>query len=132
MTSRIMPHFQLYRCLEDSCIDYLALTPLGGPHATIQFVGKFEGESVLWTATIFALKSPQTGPDVNVRVKNKDKQYIDIALKNGSGVERDVEIGLPISSVDESTILKTMTMLRQYKNLHRGRHEYRGLHKDSY
>jgi len=121
---------QLYRCLSDSCIDYLALSPLDEAQVKIQFTGHFEGNPVLWSATIIALMAPEARPDVNARAKNRENQYINIKFESCGSILREVEVGLPVNSVDESTILKTMTMLRQFKNLRRGRYEYQGLYKD--
>ena len=121
---------QLYRCLADSCIDYLALSPLDETQVKIQFTGHFEGNPVLWTATIIALKAPEIRSDANARANTKENQYINITLDKCGSTLREVEVGLPVNSVDESTILKTMTMLRQFKNLRRGRYEYKGLYKD--
>ena len=121
---------QLYRCIADSCIDYLALSPLGETQVKIQFTGNFEGNPVLWTATIIALNALESRPGNNARAKNKENQYINITLENCGSILREIEVGLPVNSIDESTILKTMTMLRQYKNLRRGRYKYKGLYKD--
>jgi hypothetical protein len=37
---------------------------------------------------------------------------------------RKIEIGLNLPKIDETTILKTIIMVRQYKRLSHGRHDY--------
>ena len=38
--------------------------------------------------------------------------------------QRSIEVALPLACIDEPAISKTIVMIRQYRRLHEGRHEY--------
>jgi hypothetical protein len=99
-------------------VEYLAHSPVGESRAVVEFTGSFEGHPVLWQATIVALNAASSSPV---------DQYITVDLELDAAPR--VEIGLPVAIVSEPTILKAITMLRHYKNLRRGRHEFQGIRK---
>jgi len=106
--------------LTHSCIDYIAETLLGESNATVQFVGMFADQQVIWNAKIIALNaSPQVLAN----------QYIDVSDNKKEGVIIPVEIGLFVDVIDEPTVFKVIMMLRQYKNLRSGKHEFFGINK---
>jgi len=127
-----MQYSQLYNQITNSCIDYLALSPLGENHARVQFTGQFEQQPVVWEATIIGLSVPAQAPMGSTkqsRANDKATQYIEITHVSRGSPIRQVEIGLLVAVIDEATVLKTMIMLRQYKNLRNGRYSFQGLHK---
>jgi len=78
-------------------------------YIVITFDGRFENTKLLWRATIRALGMGR-------------RSYIDVTdISQGQG---NVEVGLPVDKIDVPTIKKTIVMMRQYKNLRLGRHEF--------
>lgn len=111
----------LYQRLTQSSIEYIAHSILGGTQAQIEFSGQFEGQPTIWNATVSALKAE---PD------SQEPQYIDVKQPNHSNsLSLNVEIGLQVSRIDEPTVLMAIKMIRQYKNLRRGRHEFLAANK---
>lgn len=85
----------------------------------IKFKGPFQGKTVTWDTHFFTLKGYIEQKNIK---NNKLKQFIDI-----QPVETDVmklEIALNINEINNPNILKMMIMIKQYKNLTIGRHEY--------
>lgn len=90
----------------------------GPDEARIRFIGPFEGEPVVWKAQLCAL-----APD------SADPQYLDIGPAEADGVP--LEIGLAVPAIDEAAMLKTVIMVRNYRRLRPGRHEFAGPRKPS-
>ncbi|MCI0505976.1 MAG: hypothetical protein L0Z73_07665 [Gammaproteobacteria bacterium] len=109
----------LYRALTSSCVEYIAHSVAGEKEVSLEFAGRFECRPVVWFATIRCL------PDNNSGVRQQ--QYIDV--QGNESAHLRVEVGLPLKVINESDILKTIMMIRQYRNLRRGRHEFSGGYK---
>lgn len=112
---------QFCRELEHSGRDYLYVTPAQPGHAHIRFTGPFEGKTILWDASVMTLphyreSAPGTGT-VQAR-----RQFIEVGPAQGR--LRRLVVGLNVSRIDTPVLLKTIIMVRQYKRLRRGRHEY--------
>jgi hypothetical protein len=91
--------------------------------AGIRFLGTFEGAEVIWDATVMTLARYNT----QQAMENKpaaQRQFIDIA-RTGNTLRRIV-IGLELENIDTPALLKTIIMIRKYKRLHTGRHEFEG------
>ena len=89
--------------------------------AEIRFLGTFQGKEVIWHATILTLACHNT----RQAQENKpvtQRQFIDIA-PTGNALRRIV-IGLELEHIDIPALLKTIIMVRKYKRLHTGRHEF--------
>jgi hypothetical protein len=85
----------------------------------IKFDGLFQGKTVTWNTHFFTLQ----GYIDQKNIKNKElKQFIDIQPIE-TGVMK-LEIALNISEINNPSIQKMMIMIKQYKNLSIGRHEY--------
>jgi len=106
-------HQILYQQLSSSCIDYMAHSVVGEGQVDVEFVGQFARHDVVWFATIRCLSAD-----------TDRKQYIDVQLEETKNPR--VEIGLPLETIDEPAILKSILMIRHYKNLREGRHEFSG------
>ena len=91
-------------------VEYQVIDPGDGTYTVIRFKSKFRGQWTTWRARI-ELRPAGSG------------SYIDVAEPN-SDQERDLRIGLPITEVDRATISKVIVMIRQYKKLAPGRHEF--------
>jgi len=111
-----IPQQNLYQRLSSSFIDYIAHSVVGECQVEVEFTGQFAQRNVVWFATIRCLSA------------DKDrKQYIDVQLEEAENPR--VEIGLPMKTIDEPAILKSILMIRHYKNLREGRHEFSGSEK---
>jgi hypothetical protein len=91
--------------------------------ASIRFTGTFLGEEVVWDATIMTLAryNAQQARDQKPAAQG---QFIEIA-PSGDHLRRIV-IGLDLEEIDFPALLKTMIMVRKYKRLHTGRHDFSG------
>ena len=86
----------------------------------LRFIGDFEGRPVIWHAHIRSLDHyARNHPSGSGR--QRLRQYIDIQ-PGDDGYE--LEVGLNLQKIDEAALLRTIIMIRQYKRLHAGRHEY--------
>lgn len=82
----------------------------------LEFSGLFNGAETLWDTEIQTLANfcRETG-------KAGSRQFIDIRR------EKDcyrLAIGLNVAEISEEVIKKSIIMIRKYKRLHEGRHEY--------
>jgi hypothetical protein len=100
--------------------DYILVSQSGSDRAHIRFLGVFENSPVIWDATIRALAHGRPG---NACVKtDAQRQYLEIA-PHGFPL-RGIAVGLNIATIDHAALLKTIIMIRKYKRLHSGRHEF--------
>ena len=88
--------------------------------AHLQFEGPFQGETVTWDTRFFTLNGY-----VAHKKTNKDemlKQFIMIeSIEDGL---LKLTVALKIPEINHQSIQKMMIMVKQYKNLSLGRHEY--------
>lgn len=96
---------------------------LGGPRARVRFLGRFNGEQTLWDARIMTLEAVlREALDSGQAMPIAPHQFIDIGNEGSEG--RAITIGLHVPIIDEPTIWKTITMVRNYKRLRLGRIEW--------
>ena len=102
--------------------DVIAETELlGAPDGStlrLRFPGPFEGRTVTWDATFLALAAPEGHTEAATSVGN----FIEIGEDGPNGIP--IRVGLPVARIDVPTIRKTIIMIRRYKRLCRGRHDY--------
>ena len=108
--------------IADTDHDFECLTPLGGGHARFRFIGNFAGEPVIWDAHLYTLAYYVYEVEKKAQVGGSARQFIQVADEGKMG--RRLEVGLNLPMIDDSAILKTIIMIRQYKRLAYGRHEY--------
>lgn len=108
-----------------SSLEYDFITPQHDDQcARIRFTGSFQGNPVIWHAQIMTLQywcehaSPGT-------TANECRQFIDIRPGNTPG-QFALDVALGTCRIDHPTILKTIIMIRNYKRLATGRHEFGG------
>lgn len=94
------------------------LEAAGGASLRLRFSGPFEGKIVTWDATFTTLANwceehPSNRPQRN---------FIDIGDNTAYGI--CLIVGLDVPCIDIPTVRKAMMMVRQYKRLARGRHEF--------
>jgi len=90
----------------------------GGKTLRLRFEGPFEGRQVTWLATLHALGESQPTDLARQPAAN----YIEIGAAGPDAVP--ITVGLPVERIDPPTVRKAMIMIRRYKRLRRGRHEY--------
>ena len=107
----------LANCLLISGEDYLLESELPVSKAYIKFTGMFQGELVVWNACVQTIEDyarhNQTAKD--------PMQFIEINVADGVCF---LQVGLNIALIDKPAIERTILMIRNYKRLHPGRHEY--------
>ena len=111
------------RLLEDRSADYILDQRMSDEHCLIQFIGAFDGHPVVWHARIQTLKNYASGLG-NTRTpcdSVKLQQFIEITQEHDT---YKVHVGLNLPQIDERTILRTIIMIRKYKRLRMGRHEF--------
>ena len=110
---------QFRRELESGGDDYLHVAPPQPGCAYIRFTGPFEGLTTLWDARVMTLAhyrrlAGATAPAL--------RQFIEVGPEQDQ--LRRLDIGLNVAQIDTPVLLKTIIMVRKYKRLRRGRHEY--------
>jgi hypothetical protein len=107
----------LNNCLLLSGEEYLLESELPASKVYIKFTGMFYGESVVWNACIQTIDDYS---QYNETAKDP-MQFIEIDVENGVYF---LQVGLNVALIDKPTIERTILMIRNYKRLHQGRHEY--------
>ena len=114
--------------------NYLALSSIPALKVQLYFTGKLAETEVLWDATVQTLASflqeslPDSTPIKKIRQRknsqqsNKPASFIEVAAPH-NGVSK-LKVVLPIPLIDEPTIKKTIIMIRCYKRLKVGYHEF--------
>ena len=90
----------------------------GSEKLRLRFNGPFESKLVRWNATLFT-------PAAWARARGEGeprRNIIEIGDEEEHGIT--LNICLKVKSIDRPTIRKAVMMVRQYKQLQHGRHEY--------
>jgi len=102
-------------------LGYTLLEPLTPVQARFRFRGPFQGREIGWDATFLtlthhhALQPPGAG-----RVTRRP--FIEIGAADTD--PRPLTVALDIPHIDEAAILRAIVMIRQYRRLRIGRHEF--------
>ncbi len=97
--------------------EYLLHGDLPAKDIELLFTGDFEGREVVWNARIMTLQEYAR----HHKVASDPLQFIDIRQQQGKFF---IEIGLNIEQIDQAAVERTIIMIRKYKRLRPGRHEY--------
>jgi hypothetical protein len=89
------------------------LTRGDGRCARARFGGRFEGREVIWDAALKALGRA-----------SGQRQFIHIGAPGPQG--RRLSLGLAVDRIDAATVRKAAIMMRNYRRLRPGRHEWSG------
>jgi len=96
--------------------------------AVICFDGGFEGQTVSWRAEIQTLeriyRSTLAERSLPPGSPLELQQFIEIPQPPRHGVPAAIHIALDVARIDHPTLLKAVVMVRQYKRLKLGRHNY--------
>jgi hypothetical protein len=98
---------------------YELLSPLGETVCHLRFTGPYEGNLIIWDAHLLTLAYYVRHHVPHIP---QQRQFIEVGEKGAQG--RFIRIGLNLPIIDEPVILKTLIMIRQYKRLAFGRHEF--------
>jgi hypothetical protein len=117
---------ELRQKLRQSGKPYINLDALDGPTARVQFIGTFQGREVAWNAILVTLSHCYL-TRLRQRQNNAEKtlqiqQFIDVGRETKNGIE--LTVALPVDSINEPAVLKTIIMIRNYKRLKQGRHAF--------
>lgn len=98
-------------------MSYELIKQYDSQHTHIKFNGSFQGKTVTWDTQFFTLN----GHNSQENIKNT-KQFINI--EPGESDIMKLTVALNIVEITEPNIQKVMIMIKQYKHLSLGRHEY--------
>ena len=105
---------------------YVIETPLGGSSAKVRFTGLFQGKPVTWLARLQTLKhydhECRLGSSAAHNQIVERRSFIRIEEPLPEGVA--LTVCLDVEKIDEPTVLKTIVMIRNYKRLSKGLHEF--------
>lgn len=105
-----------------SSLDYEPVSTLDNRYVRFRFVGEFMGESIIWDAHLYTLAYYIHEIANLSQPESSTRQFIHVGDVGKMG--RKIEIGLNLPLIGEPAIIKTMIMIRQYKRLSNGCHEY--------
>jgi hypothetical protein len=98
---------------------YELLSKLPAQTCHFRFSGPFQGSEIVWDAYLQTLSYYVNKHAGDLQ---SSRQFIEVGDSAESG--RLIQIGLNLPVIDETVILKTLIMIRQYKRLAPGRHEF--------
>lgn len=99
------------RYLQQNHSDYLLVGHEPASRVHIRFVGPFEGADVVWDCHLMTLEAAAAS-----------RNFIEIGVPDDRGVP--LQVGLALARIDRPAIEKAIIMIRHYKRLAAGRHEY--------
>jgi hypothetical protein len=106
---------ELANWLEQNQKDYRLLELDESGYAHFEFIGDFKSQATVWDAHLYSLEY----------LKEQTRSFIEVSQEAAED-RRKIVIGLPLPVIDISAVEKTIIMIRQYKRLHSGRHEFGG------
>jgi hypothetical protein len=108
------------RYLADTGQDYVLVAAPDDQSAHVRFSGRFQGQPVVWDCEFVTLAAEQaTGRAGGTQGL---RNFIEIGEAGERGLP--LRVGLALARVDRPAIEKMIIMIRNYKRLHPGRHEY--------
>ena len=119
------PYVELTAYLASTGLGYQALSALGGASARVRFPGLFQDRPVVWDAEILTLEAYDRQQTRHASIPTSPRtwqQFIEIGAPSEQGVP--LRVGLAVPLIDAATVLRTTIMIRNYKRLRPGRHEF--------
>jgi hypothetical protein len=105
--------------LDGSAADYLLFDDHSPEQGHCLFRGTFQGQNVIWDCHIHPLLNP-----ARRNQETPPRHFIDIAQQKNY-ISQRIDIGLNVINITRAVVLKSVIMVRQYKNLDYGRHEWK-------
>ena len=102
-------------------IEFKLLAAPTAQQARFAFMGRFQDKEVIWDATLLTL-AHYHHEQVPIAQAVERFPFLEIGTETETG--RALRVALDIEQIDEPAILRTIIMIRQYKRLHEGRHEF--------
>lgn len=100
-------------------MSYILIKQVDSQYAHIKFEGPFNGGTVTWDTHFYTL----TGYIAQSNIQNTLlKQFIDIEQIDSKSIK--LTVALKVAKINPPNIQKMMIMIKQYKNLTLGCHEY--------
>ena len=107
-------------------LDYLLVDQVSDKHVSVKFLGQFKQQTVVWDAVIRTLSDYYEAELKGLTDHSVElKQFIDIEKKDTC---YKIMLVLNLNKIDRAAIQKSIIMVRQYKRLDIGRHEYGAAH----
>jgi hypothetical protein len=112
------------RELAKSGKNFLALTPVPALTVHIKFTGKLNEQDVVWDATIQTLAAylAENPPTRSLKKTLDLRSFMQVGPPQAGVSALKVVLAVPL--IDEPTIKKTIIMIRCYKRLQVGYHEF--------
>jgi len=102
-------------------IRYTLLAPPESSQARFAFTGRFQNQEIVWDTTLITLTHYHAAQPKSAQTMVRTG-FLEIGGETAHG--RAIRVALDIPVIDEAAILRTIIMLRNYKRLHPGRHEF--------
>lgn len=106
--------------LADTGQDYVLVAAPDDQTAHVRFSGQFQGQPVVWDCEFLTLAAEQAAR--RATGTGGLRNFIEIGEAGEHG--RPLRVGLALARIDRPAIDKMIIMIRNYKRLHPGRHEY--------
>ena len=101
--------------------DYVCNCQLPADVASVRFLGPFRGRQVAWNMTLCALQGARGEPRSTLP-GGSCRSFMEIAAAPDGAFA--LTVGLDLAVIDEPTVRKTLIMVRNFKRLAIGRHEW--------
>ena len=82
---------------------------------------RFQNQEIVWDTTLLTLAHYLTEQPKSAQPTVRTA-FMEIGDETACG--RAIRVALDIPHIDEAAMLRTLTMIRHYKHLHPGRHEF--------
>ena len=113
---------QLAHRLARQQLEYETVATTDGQFHHIRFIGPFEGQDIIWDAEIMTLTHARQQAAYHTDTTDAIKQFIQVGEHGASG--RKLQVALAVTTIDATILRKTIIMVRQYKALVRGQHNF--------
>lgn len=112
------------RYLTETGQSFILLSEPGGQAARVRFTGCFEGKRVVWDCQFMTLayRAERSSDSIEPGSTPTGRCFIEIGPPGSRGVP--LRVGLQLPSIDIPAVNKMIIMIRNYKFLKRGRHEF--------
>lgn len=102
-------------------IEFRLLAAPTAQQAHFNFTGRFQDREVTWDTTLLTLAHYHHEQAPTAQAVER-LPFLEIGAETATG--RALRVALDIQQIDEPAILRTIIMIRQYKRLREGRHEF--------
>jgi hypothetical protein len=114
---------QFGRYLAGRSRDYVIVAQPDNQRVHVRFLGHFHGRPVVWDCDFVTLAAECANGTRHIAgVTPQLRNFIDIGHATSRG--RQLRVGLSLPCIDRPAIEKMLIMIRNYKRLSLGRHEY--------